>query len=116
MSTIVQCPIPLIGYYEDASISCLALASRRPLDGMFARYRDLFRELDQQHRLRELDPLLARDIGVAVGCDWRADGSPVDVIPFLVPRLAFQTRVAPQVRSELAMRPVGTGGANNHHS
>ena len=45
MHTIVQPPIPLIGYYEDASISCLAIASRRRHDGMFARYRALFREL-----------------------------------------------------------------------
>ena len=89
MHTIVQPPIPLIGYYEDASISCLAIASRRRHDGMFARYRSLFRELDEQNRLRELDPLLARDIGVAVGCDWRQDGSPVDPIPLLMPRLTF---------------------------
>jgi hypothetical protein len=41
-----QSPIPLIGYCEDASISCLAFASRRRLDGMFTNYRDLFRELD----------------------------------------------------------------------
>jgi hypothetical protein len=89
MNAIVQSPIPLIGYYEDASISCLAFASRRRLDGMFANYRGLFRELDEQHRLRKLDPLLARDIGVAVGCDWRADGSPADLIPLLMPRLTF---------------------------
>ncbi len=43
MHTIVQPPILLIGYYEDASISCLPIASRRHLDGTFARCRSSFR-------------------------------------------------------------------------
>jgi len=56
---------------------------------MFAGLDALFRELGEQNRMRELDPLLARDIGVAVGCDWRSGGSPLDPIPLLMPRLTF---------------------------
>jgi TolB-like protein len=70
--------------------ACLAIASRRRFDGIFARCHALFRELNEQNRLRELDPLLARDIGVAVGCDWRPDGSPVRLNPLLTPRVTFR--------------------------
>jgi hypothetical protein len=81
--------MPLAGFYEDAGISCFVIAGRRPPGGMFARAGAWFRELEAQRRLCELDPHLARDIGVAVGCDWRQDGTPVEALPLLRSSLAF---------------------------
>jgi hypothetical protein len=89
MYTIIQPKIPLVGFYEDASISCLAFAGRRPPGGMFSRCGAWLRRLKAEQRLHELDPHLARDIGVAVGCDWRPDGSPVEALPLLRSSLAF---------------------------
>ena len=82
MDQVIHASMPFVGYYEDASISCLAVATRRPPGGLFRRCGAFFRELKGQNRLCELNPYLARDIGVAVGCDWRPDGSPIG--PFLL--------------------------------
>ena len=43
MHTIIKSPVPLIGCHEDASISGLAITSRRCRDAMFACSRSLFR-------------------------------------------------------------------------
>jgi hypothetical protein len=89
MNTDIQPKIPLLGFYEDASISCLAYAGRRPPGGIFSRCGEWLRRLEAEKRLRELDPRLARDIGIAVGRDWRQDGSPVEALPLLRSKLAF---------------------------
>lgn len=58
-----------------------AAAHRARRRGLLARCREWLRRRDDAARLREMDPRLARDIGVAPGGDRRPEGFAVDPRP-----------------------------------